>query len=128
MNTFKEFDEAHEHIDIATVESEEYYNSVLQAYTKTLKHVNAWLKHLKLGKNSDSKIVKLLTLHKLDIDKFSGNPGEYLSFMAMFEECVEEVADTDQQMLSRLLQLTCDVAHNAFNPCALIGGSKGYKN
>ena len=127
VNTFKEFDEAHENIDSTTVESEEYYNSILQAYTETLKHVNIWLKDLKLEKNSESKMVKLLTLPKLEIDKFTGNPEEYLSFIAMFEECVEEVADTDQERLSRLLQLTCDVAHNAIKPCALIGGSKGYK-
>ena len=127
VNTFKEFDEAHENVDSTTVESEEYYNSVLQAYTETLKHVNVWLKDLKHEKNSESKMVKLLTLPKLEIDKFSGNPEEYLSFIAMFEECVEEVADIDQERLSRLLQLTCDVAHNAIKPCALIGGSKGYK-
>ena len=72
-------------------------------------------------------MVKLLTLPKLEIYKFSGNPEQYLSFIAMFEECVEEVADTDQERLSRLLQLTCDVAHNAIKPCGLIGGSKGYK-
>ena len=120
------FDEAHENIDSTTVESEEYYNSVLQAYTETLKHVNVWLKDLKLEKNSDSKMVKLSTLLKQEIEKVSGNTEQYLSFIAMFEECVEEVADTDQERLSRLLQLTCDVAHNAIKPCALIGGSKGY--
>ena len=59
--------------------------------------------------------------------KFSGNPQQYLSFIAIFEECVEEVADTDQGMILRLLPLTCDVAHDAIKPCALIGGSKGYK-
>ena len=42
----------------------------------------------------------------------------------MFEECVEEVADTDNERISRLLQLTCYVVLDAIKPCALIGGSK----
>ena len=36
----------------------------------------------------------------LEIDKFSGNLQQYLSFIDMFEECVEEVADTDQDCCS----------------------------
>ena len=48
-------------------------------------------------------------------------------FEECIEECVEEEADTDQEMLSRLLQLTCDVENDAIEPCAFICGSKGYK-
>ena len=38
------------------------------------------------GVNKD--ILSMLTIPQLEIDKLSGNPIEYQSFMAIFDECV----------------------------------------
>ena len=49
---------------------------------------------------------RLLTLPKLEIDKFNGDPQMYLSFCAIFDEAVDSVTDNDKIKIKRLLQFT----------------------
>ena len=48
-------------------------------------------------------VLSMLTIPKLEIDKFSGNPLEYQSFMDIFDECVSNKVSDDQIKLTRLL-------------------------
>ena len=78
------------------------------------------------GVNKD--ILSMLTIPKLEIDTFSGNPLEYQSFMAIFDECVGNKVSDDQIKLTRLLQYTSGPAKAAIRNCSLTGGSLGYSN
>ena len=74
---------------------------------------------------SQSNVMNLLTVPKIGIDKFDGNPIEYQNFMSIFDEMVGTV--DDQVKLTRLLYYTTGPAKLAIKNCALVGGSAGYK-
>ena len=61
---------------------------------------------------------------KVDLDKFDGNPLEYLTFIAVFDEMVDRRV-TDGQV-KRLLQYTSGSAKSAIKNFALLGGEAGY--
>ena len=76
--------------------------------------------------DNESNIARLVTLPKLEIDQFNGDPQMYLSFCAIFDEAVDSVADNDKIKLTRLLQFTTGEAHEAIRSCVLMGGNEGY--
>ena len=53
--------------------------------------------------DNESNIARLLTLPKLEIDTFNGDPQMYLSLCAIFNEAVDIVTDNDKIKLTRLL-------------------------
>ena len=71
-------------------------------------------------------LLNLLHLPKVELDKFDGNPLEYLTFIAVFDEVVGSSVMDGQIKLTRLLQYTCGSAKAAIRNCALIGGESGY--
>ena len=71
-------------------------------------------------------LLNLMHLPKVELDKFDGNPLEYLTFIAVFDEVVDNTVMDGQIMLTRLLQYTCGSAKAAIRNCALIGGESGY--
>ena len=129
---FVAFEQAHnEYItaakDTASEENESYYDNVLSEYMSTLSVANAWLEGIQPVKtDNESNIALLVTLPKLEIDEFNGDPQMYLSFCAIFEETVDSVSDNDKIMLTRLLQFTTGGAHEAIRSCVLMGGNEGY--
>ena len=78
--------------------------------------------------NSDSlsDLVNLLSIPKVELDSYDGDPREYQSFISMLDELVDSKLKDDQLELSRLLQYTTCTAKSAIKSCSLIGGSDGY--
>ena len=75
---------------------------------------------------SHGDLAKLMSVPKVEIDKFDGNPLEYQTFIAIFEEVVDSKVDDGQFKLTRLLQYTSGSAKAAIKNCALVGGEAGY--
>ena len=65
-------------------------------------------------------IVTALNMPRVEIDVFSGNPLEYQSFMAVFNDSVDSQPIKDRMKLTRLLQYTSGAAKSAIRNCALI--------
>ena len=57
---------------------------------------------------------------------FNGDPLDYPSFMAIFDETIATKVSDNQIKLSRLLQYTSGSAYSAIKNCSLIGGNEGY--
>ena len=68
----------------------------------------------------------MLSIPKVDLDKFDGNPQNYQTFVAIFDEAVDSKISQGQVKLTRLLQYTCGSTKAAIKNCALIGGDEGY--
>ena len=49
-------------------------------------------------------LLNLMHLPKVELDKFDGNPLEYLTFIAVFDEVVDNTVMDGQVKLTRLLQ------------------------
>ena len=75
---------------------------------------------------TQSDLINSLNVPKVEIDKFEGNPLDYLTFMAIFDEVVHTKVMDGQVKLTRLLQYTSGPAKMAIKNCALIGGDAGY--
>ena len=71
-------------------------------------------------------LLNYVHLPKVELDKFDGNPLEYLTVIAVFDEVVDSTVMDGQVKLTRLLQYTCGSAKAAIRNCALIGGESGY--
>ena len=74
----------------------------------------------------NDELINLLSIQKVVIDKFDGNPLEYQAFVATFDEMVENKTSDDQIKLTRLLQYTTGAAKQAIKYCALVGVHDGY--
>ena len=75
---------------------------------------------------SASEFANLLSMPKVGMDKFDGNPANYQNFMALFDESFGTLSD-DQVKLTRLLFYTTGAAKLAIKDTILIGGSPGYQ-
>ena len=75
---------------------------------------------------AQSDLINSLNVPKVEIDKFEGNPLDYLMFMAIFDEVVHTKVMDGQVKLNRLLQYTSGPAKATIKNCALIGGDAGY--
>ena len=88
-------------------------------------------------KSNDSDTVNVDTLHqdlvnvlnvpRLEIDKFSGDPLQYQTFMNAFDDLVDSHISEGRVKLTRLLQYTDGPAKLAIQNCALVSGEKGYR-
>ena len=76
---------------------------------------------------AQAEMINLLSMPKVEIDKFDGDPLEYQSFITIFDETVHGKTSDDHLKLARLLQYTTGPAKAAIKNCALIGGEKGYQ-
>ena len=138
--TFTEFEGAHvAYHDLLQDEeeieaSEEWFAAVEHDYIVCVKSAKLWLKSLSgIEVKDDSSIAReelmsLLSIPKVEIEVFSGNPVQYLSFMAIFDELIGRKAVEDQVKLTRLLQYTTGPAKAAIRNCALVGGHEGYQH
>ena len=73
-----------------------------------------------------AEFVTLLSLPRVDIPKFNGDPCEYQTFITTFDQVIGNIINDDQVKLTRLLQYMTGDAAIALRSCALIGGSSGY--
>ena len=74
-----------------------------------------------------SELVSVINLPNLELVTFSGDPMDYHSFMAAFDEHVGSTNLLPGRKLSRLVQYTDHNARKAIKPCQAIGGQEGYE-
>ena len=72
-------------------------------------------------------LVNVLNVPRLEIDKFSGDPMRYQTFMNAFDDLVDSHISEGRVKLTRLLQYTDGPAKLAIQNCALVSGEKGYR-
>ena len=68
-------------------------------------------------------LLRFMHLPKVELDQFDGNPLEYLTFIAVFDEVVDI---TVMDGRGCYLQYTSGSGKAAIRNCALIGGESGY--
>ena len=122
------WDFAHQWLDSMTVP-----NIASASAAATAATVSAPVTH----KSNDSDTVNADTLHQdlvnvlnvppLEIDKFSGDPMQYQTFMNAFDDLVDSHISEGRVKLTRLLQYTDGPAKLAIQNCALVSGEKGYR-
>ena len=71
-------------------------------------------------------LISAVTLPKLELMEYSGDPLQYHAFMNAFQETVDDVDSTPSAKLNRLLAYTSGDAHKAIKPMLVVGGSEGY--
>jgi len=82
-----------------------------------------------LSSSSDAlrqDIISMITLPKVELEPYAGEPLKFHSFFAAFDENVHDVVTDGKMRLSRLLQYTTGKAKDAIRSCSLIGGEAGY--
>ena len=115
--------------DIET--SAEYFNSAEGTYIEEISNAHKWLSPIPVHTSHksvfNSQMLDMLSLPKLTIDVFTGDPLTYKEFMTIFDEVVDSKPVDSHMKLTRLLQFTSDKAKDSIRHCALIGGSRGYE-
>ena len=121
---FTEFEGAHDtYHDTLDAEgdidaSELWFSDVERGYIVEVKAAKAWLQNLSAGDAhgkeefddvstssaadvSQSALINLLSIPKVELDKFNGDPLEYQSFMSIFNETVHNKTGDAQVKLTR---------------------------
>ena len=119
--------------------SESWYAVVEKAYIEGVTAARSWLKSRETSEQDTSSVkvtgdtsvlgdelVNLLTIPKVELDKFDGDPLMYQSFVSTFNELVDKKTDDAQIKLTRLLQYTTGPAKESIKYCAIVGGQDGY--
>ena len=75
-----------------------------------------------------SKEIRQQAAPDVDIDIFSGDPVNYLYFIAVFEEVVEKKIDDPRVRLARLIRYTESEPKEMIKHCIQQPVSVGYKN
>ena len=128
----------------ALIESEEWFGEAQETYSCKIREALQWIKARENPSGnvavdnpsivSDSStsydlsdLINVMSMPKVEIDKFSGEPLEFQNFMTTFDEVVGNRTDDDQLKLTRLLFYTTGPAKSAIRNCSLVGGTEGYK-
>ena len=111
------------------LESEDYYQEVDKTYLNVLREVRDYGDDNRTPDvvSSSVKLAQALTLPRVDIEVFDGNPTMFHSFITLFDECVDKVTDNVQTKLTRLFQFTTGDAKEAIRSCVFVGGENGYR-
>ena len=151
---FGEFEKSHDAYHDTLIEeldldqSEAWFTEVEQTYIKIVNEAKAVLRNIDGQSESGSRASEhngnndqatsanqtifkgdsvLSCVPRVEIHSFDGNPSNFQTFLAVFDELVDKVTDDGQMKLTRLLQYTAGVAKGAMRNCALIGGERGYR-
>lgn len=73
-----------------------------------------------------SEIVSAMTLPRVEIGKFDGDPSKYHMFITSFDEIVASRVNDDRTKLSHLMSLLTGEALAAIKPALSLGSSQGY--
>ena len=106
---------------------DEYLVQVMDGYTNCLSETNTWLKEQSQPVLKHEQLGKILTLPKIDLEPYDGDPMKYNSFRAIFNRSIDSVVCSDDDKLVYLLRCTCGPAKDAINMCALMEGRDGYQ-
>ena len=108
----------------AIEESEHYFELLDESYVVALQEVGS-LKEAST-RPDENVMAQALSLPRMEIEKFDGNPKKYYNFIAVFDECVDKPISDCQTKLVRLSQFTTGDAKSAIRACVNTGGSEGY--
>ena len=138
--SFSEFEAAHDiyhnalEIDNDIEASDAWFDAVQTAYVAGVKAAKVWLKtkaHVDPPADASTitreDLLNYMHVPNVELDKFDGNPLEYLTFIAVFDEMVDRRVADAQVKLTWLLQYTSGSVKAAIKNCALIGGEAGYE-
>ena len=112
-------------------EVDAYFDKVEAAYVKTLKDSKDWLDNLdrdEVASQAQSELtsmMNIMSLPKLELKSFSGDPAEYHSFTKLFDISVASVTSSEDAKLTRLLQYTTGDAYALIKRCVLM--DEGYQ-
>ena len=139
LEKFEEASSTYESIlddEESLIENEKYSETVYNKYIETVNKAKAWLnsdgkvdsksEEIKSVSQSNKELISAITLPKVEIVEFGGDPLKYHIFMAVFDETVHRTNESDQTKLTRLLRYTIDSAYNAISKCVLMEPSEGY--
>ena len=107
-------------------EVDAYFDKVEVAYVDTLKNSMDWLDNLNRdettiqAQSEFTSMMNLISLPKLELKSFSGDPAEYHSFTKLFDISVASVTSSDDAKLTRLLQYTTGDAYTLIKRCILM--------
>ena len=73
-----------------------------------------------------SKLLDVVSLPKMSLTKFDGEPLDYSTFMNAFDSCVGGTMVDDGAKLNRLLEYTTGRAAKVLKPCGLMKPNLGY--
>ena len=129
---FDQFEDAHNAYHKELTDEEECEASNCYFIEMSEKHVDiiaASKRYVNAAtRNGDNnlQLAQLMSLPKMDIEQFDGNPLKFHAFMLAFDDCVDKVTEAGSNKLIRLFQFTTGVAKESIRPCLMIGGMEGY--
>ena len=133
---FSEFTASHEQVvNLDTDENADhdgYFEQVQTNYIKVLSRA----KSIKSVPAQESKstlvpgpeVFNLLSLPKVELEVFKGDPLQYHTFIKAFQLSVEKCCADPDAKLTRLLQYTAGDAKEAIRSSIFLGGERGYKH
>ena len=119
----------------------EWFSDITKSYLDEVTKARLWLRQNGISMqtvNVDSQGTKSqvaglseelathLSLPKISIPTFSGDPREYHLFITTFDQVVGDVLSSDQAKLTRLYQYLAGEAQSSVKSFMLIGGATGY--
>ena len=127
-----------------TMKCETWFDDITRMYLENVYKARTWLTQQGVGPptvkvtpelsgSSQSSVsglstefVTLLSLPRVDIPSFNGDPCDYQTFITTFDQVIGNVINDDQVKLTRLLQYMSGEAAIAVKSYALMGGTSGY--
>ena len=107
---------------------EEWFLEKQNLYLSIVRKARTWLNDSNINLGSEpADLVSILSAPNVKLDPFKGDPLEFQSFMAIFDELVGDSTLTYQGKLTRLIQATEGDAKSAIKSCSLISGKSGYE-
>ena len=109
-------------------ESEQYFELLDESYVVALKELGSYKEAI--TRPDENVLAQVLSLPRMEIEKFDGNPMNYYNFVSVFNECVDkQISDCQTKLIRRFTTFTTFTtadAKNAIRACVSTGGSKGY--
>ena len=133
-DAYTHFESAHEDVlssieeDIDTYDEESLkFIEQEQLYIECLEKGNQYVDgDMRVVNNSVHEMGQLINIPKVELKPFDGKFTDFLPFMAIFDESVDQAPISDQAKLTRLLGYTTGKARSSIDHCSLIGGERGY--
>ena len=137
-------------IDEYSGEIPDWFDDAQSLYFEAASRANQWLKSRASSSDSSAKksnssegleasnqerevhklgldIAQMLSVPKIEIEPFDGNPMNYHSFCRSFKVNVEQVCSDPDAKLAHLLSCTTGPAHDAIKGTRITGGKEGYE-
>ena len=121
------------------------FNEALNVYIDNVNKAKKWLKNVAADTllcvpsatslenisvvsqtSVSSEIASALSLPKIEISKFSGEPKHYQSFLTVFDEVIASKVADDRSKLTHLLNHLSGEAFTAVQTCTIMNASAGY--